>query len=341
MYFPGSVVSGRVQLQTPKAQPVFRLYVDFAGRCKASIVRHHGNNGTRHYHSKGYFFYNRTVLSAAAQQFEAGNYTWPFQFTVPGYATPGVIQSPNGKGDDFDANPPWRSTTNTPNEHPLPASFSGFRTDIEYYLKTNLLPYGGNHMFNKDLTYQVPILFSPLRAHDPSLHVQAKSELDHRIQTLKLLPEDSEDRHSFRKRFKGVFQSDSLPSLSFHTVLTFPRYLDAVPGSPVPCTLLVTCVSSAFGDGRPDEKSTLVPKTVTLLQLKLLLRAETQRRAGRHTDTSRNKISLGSFDGAKRIPVLHHAWSGGGPPEPVDLGETFNLRIQSSIVPEVSRSLIP
>ena len=290
---PGSVLSGNVQLLATRQQPLGQVSVTFAGRCKVKIERSNGQNNT-YYYSKGYYFSQRQVLHEGDFTFQAGTYRWPFRFVMPAYADRGLKLSQNGKGDTFKPKPPWRGT-DLEELHPLPASFQGPRQcSVEYYLKAELTPpRQGASLFSRTIEEKVMLSFQQLMLGQDLNQGFHKSDRKCSIQTLKLLPEDSEERHSFRHKLKGVFQSSSLPELRLQVVVSIPRRVVAIPGAPFPCLVSVRRCATAVEDTRQVPQS-----SVQVRRFELELRCHTEARARSHQDNKRESIILGAGSGA-------------------------------------------
>lgn len=281
---PGSVLSGNVRLSAARQQSVGQVAITFAGRCKVVIERSNGQSRTYH-HSKGYYFYQRQQLHQGEFTFQAGTYNWPFRFVMPAYADKGLVQSLNGKGDMFRHNPPWRGT-GAEELHPLPATFSGpKRCNVEYYVKAELSQQG---LFSLPIKDEVMLNFQPLMAGSSLSPALYTSKRCFPIRTLKLLPEDSEERRSFRHRLKGVFQSSSLPQLDLCVEVTIPRRAVATRGTAFPCLVSVSRSATAVEDPRQ-----VPPSSVILRRFELELRSHTEARVRSLRDHKRDTTVMG------------------------------------------------
>jgi hypothetical protein len=292
---PGSVFSGRVQLLAIKQQSLGQVAVTFAGRCKVRIERSNGQT-TTYYHSKGYYFRQRQGLHEGDFTFQAGTYSWPFRFVMPQYADLGLIQSDKGKGDTFEPNCRWKATYSE-GPHPLPASFNGpKRCSVEYYVKAELTPpCKGSSLFSRSIEEKVMLNFQAVMLGSVPASDQAFRIFKQKfsIRTLKLLPENSEERHSFRHKLKGVFQSSSLPELNLDVQVSIPRQVVANRGAVFPCLVSVCRCATALEDKRQVPQS-----SVQVRRFELDLRSHTEARTRNHKDHKREKIPLGAGSGA-------------------------------------------
>jgi hypothetical protein len=338
---PGSLLSGDVRLLAAKQQPLGQVAITFAGRCKVRIERSNGQS-TTYYYSKGYYFRQRQQLHEGDFTFQAGTYRWPFRFIMPACADRGLIQSQNGKGDMFEPVVPWRGT-NTEELHLLPPSFNGpRRCSVEYYLKAEMTPpRSSSSLFSRSLEDKVMLNFRPLGLAPSLDQTFRNSKRRFSIRTLKLLPEDSEERHSFRHRLKGVFQSSSLPELNLQVEVSIPRRVAATPGTPFPCLVSVSHCATVAEDTRQVPQS-----SVQIRRFELELRSHTEARTRYHKDHKREKIALGAGSGtAIRIQNVDHTYEKtksaygtdqGGAIVTTDLASMHGVRIPSGVTSDFS-----
>ena len=338
---PGSVLSGNVQLLAAKQQSLGQVAITFAGRCKVTIERRHSDH-VSYYHSKGYYFSQRQQLHEGDFTFQAGTYIWPFRFVMPSYADPGLIQSQNGEGDSFKPDPPWRET-GAGELHPLPASFNGPKCcSVEYYLKAELTPpRKGSSLFSRTIKDKVMLCFWPLMQGpglDEAFH---KHEREFHVRTLKLLPEDSEERHSVRHRLKGFFQSSSLPELNLHVELSVPSRVMATTGTAFPCLVSVSRCATTVEDTRQVPQS-----SVQVRRVEFELRSHTRARTRSHQDHKKETTVLGVGSGAA-IEIqkartadekgkVESETSQGGTTAKTDLGGLIGARIPPGVTPDFS-----
>jgi hypothetical protein len=338
---PGSVLSGNVRLLAAKQQPLGQVAVTFAGRCKVRIERSNGQS-VQFYYSKGYYFRERQILHEGDFTFQAGTYSWPFTFIMPTSADRGFIQSQNGKGDAFGPDPPWRGT-NTGRLHPLPPSFNGPRKcSVEYYLKAELTPpQKGASLLSRSIEEKVMLNFRPLMIGlglDQNLRNYNQK---FSIRTLRLLPEDSEERHSFRHKLKGIFQSSSLPELNLQVEVSIPRRVVATRGTAFPCLVSVTPCARAVEDIRQVPQS-----SVQVRRFEIELRSHTEARTRNHRDYKKEKVVLGAGSGAaiwiqEPEDANEKTKSGNGKGQvgaivTTDLGAIHGVRIPAGMTPDFS-----
>ena len=344
---PGSVLSGHLNLLAAKQQSLGEVSITFAGRCKVTIRRSNGQS-TSYYHSKGYFFSQRQQLHRGDFTFQTGTYTWPFRFVMPAHADPGLVVSQNAKGDTFDPKLPWRGT-NSEELHPLPASFSGptssgkDKCSVEYYLKAEVTPpsHGAASLFSRTIDEKVMLNFRQFmldQGFEPGLF---KSDRRFSIQTLKLLPEDSEERNSFRSKLKGVFSSSSLPALSLQVEVSIPKRVVAAPGAAFPCLVSVRRRALDVEDTRQVPQS-----SVQIRRFEIEVCSHTEARTRWHKDHKKHNDALGSGSG---VPIrIQKADEGSGKSNlaygpdqteatpTTDLGLTFGARLPNGMTPDFS-----
>jgi hypothetical protein len=338
---PGSVLSGNVQLLAAKQQPLGQVAITFAGRCKVTIERQRGDH-VSYYHSKGYYFSQRQHLHEGDFTFQAGTYIWPFRFVMPSYADPGLIQSQNGKGDSFKPDPPWRGT-GAGELHSLPASFNGpKRCSVEYYLKAELTPpHKGSSLFSRTIKDKVMLCFRPLMQGpglDEAFH---NKEREFHVRTLKLLPEDSEERHSVRHRLKGLFQSSSLPELNLHVELSVPGRVVVTTGTAFPCLVSVSHCAASVEDSTTSSGTRQVPQSsVQVRRVELEVRSHTRARTHSHQDHKKETIVLGAGSGAaieiQKARSADEKGVVGGTTAKTDLGGLIGARIPPGVTPDFS-----
>jgi hypothetical protein len=340
---PGSVLSGHVQLLAAKQQPLGQVAVTLAGRCKVRIERSNGQSKT-YYYSKGYYFRRRQNLHEGDFTFQVGTYSWPFRFVIPPYAERGLVQSEKGKGDTFKSDCPWRGTY-TADPHPLPASFNGPRKcSVEYYLKAELTPpRQGSGLFSRSIEEKVMLNFRPVMVESVPAFDQGFRIINQKfsIRTLKLLPEDSEERHSFRHKLKGVFQSSSLPELNLDVQVSIPRRVVANRGAGFPCMVSVSRRTTALEDTRQVPQS-----SVQVRRFELELRSHTEARTRYHKDHKREKTLLGAGSGAAIWIQNADDVDGGSKPAceagrgeataATNLGAMYRVRIPYGVTPNFS-----
>jgi hypothetical protein len=339
---PGSVLSGNVRLLAAKQQPLGQVAVTFAGRCKVRIERSNGQTKT-YYYSKGYYFRERQILHEGDFTFQAGTYSWPFRFVMPACADRGLIQSENGKGDAFGPDPPWRGT-GAGELHPLPASFNGpRRCSVEYYLKAELTPpHKGAGLFSRTIEEKVMLNFRPSMVGlglDQNLRNYYNQKFS--IHTLRLLPEDCEERHSFRRKLKGVFQSSSLPELNLQVEVSIPRRVVGIRGTTFPCLVSVTRCPTAVEDIRQVPQS-----SVQVRRFEIELRSHTEARTRSHRDHKREKVVLGAGSGAaiwiqkpedaNEKTKAAYGTGQGATTVTTDLGAIHGVRIPAGMTPDFS-----
>jgi hypothetical protein len=338
---PESILSGTVRLLATKQQSLGQVVITFAGRCKVRIERQRDDH-IAHYDSKGYYFSQRQQLHEGDFTFQAGTYMWPFRFVMPSNADQGLIQSQNGKGDSFKPDSPWRGTESR-ELHPLPASFNGPRCcSVEYYLKAELTPpRKGSSLFSRTIEDKIMLCFQPLM-QGPGLDEAFRShEREFHVRTLKLLPEDSEERHSVRHRLMGLFQSSSLPELNLHVELSVPGRVVATAGTAFPCLVSVSRCATVAEDTRQVPQS-----SVQVRRVELELRCHTRARAHHYKDHKKGTIILGVGSGAaiqiqeaRSADAKGKVESGTGQREAIakmDLGRLIGARIPSGVTPDFS-----
>jgi Arrestin (or S-antigen), N-terminal domain len=332
----GSVLSGNVQLLAAKQQPLGQVTITFAGRCKVRIERQRGDH-IAYYYSKGYYFSQRQQLHEGDFTFQAGTYTWPFRFVMPSNADRGLIQSQNGKGDSFKPDPPWRGTYGE-GLHPLPASFNGPKCcSVEYYLKAELTPpRKGSSLFSRAIEDKVILCFQPLMLGPGLDETFRNHEREFHVRTLKLLPEDSEERHSVRHRLIGLFQSSSLPELNLHVELSVPGRAVGTVGRAFPCLVSVSRCATAVEDTRQVPQS-----SVQVRRAELELRCHTRARTHSYKDHKKETMVLGAGSGAV-IQIRSGDEKGkiesgqGGTATKTDLGGLIGARIPPGVTPDFS-----
>jgi len=338
---PGSVLSGNVQLLAAKQQSLGQVTITFAGRCKVTIERQRGNH-VSYYYSKGYYFSQRQLLQKGDFTFQAGTYIWPFRFVMPSYADPGLVQSQNSKGDSFKPNPPWRGT-GAGELHPLPASFNGPKCcSVEYYLEAELTPpRKGSSLFSRAIKDKAMLCFRPSMQGPDLDEAFHNKEREFHVRTLKLLPEDSEERHSVRHRLKGLFQSSSLPELNLHVELSVPSRVVATStttSAAFPCLVSVSRCATTEDTRQAPQSS------VQVRRVELELRSHTRARTCSHQDHKKETIVLGAGSGATiEIQKAHSAGKAqssrtgqDGTTAKTNLGGLIGARMPPDVTPDFS-----
>ena len=338
---PGSVLSGHVELIAPRQQSLGGVSVTLAGRCKVRIRRSSGQS-TTFYHSKGYYFSQYRQLHQGDFTFQAGTYKWPFRFIIPPHADRGFIFSHKGKGDIFNTKSPWRATESE-ELHPLPPTFCGptsagsGQCSVEYYLKAEMAP--GASLFGRTIDTKATLQFRPSMldpSTDPGFHKQSRK---FPIQTLKLLPEDCEERHSFRHKLKGVFSSSSLPEIGLEVMVSIPRRVVAAPGTAFPCLVSVRHCASP----RPEDPRQVPQSSVLIRRFELELRSHTEARTRSHHDHKRPTDTIGAgSSSAIAISGNPNLSSGAdqaghkGGTAPTDVGAQYRARLPQGVTPDFS-----
>jgi hypothetical protein len=161
------------------------------------------------------------------------------------------------------------------------------------------------------------------------------------IRTLKLLPEDSEERHSLLHKLKGVFQSSSLPELNLQVEVSIPRQVVATQGTAFPCLLSVSRCATGVEDTRQVPQS-----SVQVRRFELGLRSHTEARTRSHKDHKKEKIILGAGSGAafhiqKSDDANEKAKPAFGTAQEkstvtTDLGAMYGVRIPYGVTPDFS-----
>ena len=298
------------------------------------------DNKTTHYYSKAYYFYRQNFLHNGNFTFNAGTYTWPFEFVMPTYADPGVVVSANGRGDTFRLDPPFRGT-NAEELHILPATLWAAGGTIEYYVEANIRRLPSASIFSNDLRARAAIDFQPLRLKPireaPFHFLTQRSD----VCTLKLLPDDNERKHSFRSKIKGVFNSSCLPQLSLVITVSMPQTLEASSNTTIPCLVSVSRGkevsngNNGRSENQPLSQPLLLPSTVQLRHFELQLHSHICTRTRTQQQSQWRKFGLGNGSGCA-IPIQKPSSSNEKAGKfyqeenaTVDLGKKFGIRLPS------------
>ena len=374
VYSENYTVSGHVQLTSDKDISLGLVSIDFAGRGEVTITRQRGTGKDSHtdtYHSKGYYFYYTTLLFQGTHTHKPGTYSWPFTFTFPTSASPGLITSPRGAGTFFDPRPPYRATDPAADDgaiHYLPSTFYlRPRKQIRYYLKACFQPAEGRMgFFHRGLesVCDIPFyhrapsgsasLWNPSPGQfDPRNHMSTYT-FTAEARSFSLLAPSLGRGTSWKDRWKSRLHTSSTPLARFRISASFPIGLPRDYPGVIPWTIHVGRVAATQDAKCEFRNEDVAVEKVCVRKIELVLRAWTVTRARGYEDSDRNSFALLLLDAAEggvEVEVDHSEFFEGGeksgegmgmgigrrdPVAPVDMGSWGQARLPRELAESFS-----
>ena len=339
IFSAGQTVAGQVHLNSDKDISLGLVQVDLAGRGQVTITRRRsgGPNNTTHtdyYRSKGYYFYFAQILYQGRHTHKAGQYSWPFHFTIPESALPGLIQSPHGAGTFFGPGPPYRGTEDDGGGvHFLPSSLD-LRNDkqIRYYLKASFVPAEGRMgLFHKGLESVVDIPFVHRNPWGPFLLQDYAYSQECEVKSFALLPPELGRGTSFRDKWRSKFNTSSTPLAKFRVTATFPPGLPRDFQNIIPCTIQIARIPTRQDPKCEFDDSQIRLNKVQVREIELKIDSLTVTRAQGYEDADADRFKLLDVAEGPELAVDHssstESKAGKGSVPPMDLGQWGQIRL--------------
>ena len=316
-YCPGATITGHVELSSSSDEAIAYIDINFTGRCKVKIRKHDHYTTISYRSRGYYFSQHLSLYAEGKYKHKAGTYMWPFTFTIPDHASRRLVSGPITAGktptswrpqrqltamgvlqpgvghepesDFFSVKPPFQaSALNALQPHPLPDSFAyshgGFPADfegrVEYTLVATLTRPSGSILFSpKNLEASAPIVLKSYRSRSMrslALHLWTHKST-HTISTLRLLPSNMDRKLTFLERTRSVLNSSTIPTCTFQTVITTPRYVSPAtnPSDSIPFSITVSRLKLPQSDKTDANFDDIPTPVVKLTTFSLWIRART------------------------------------------------------------------
>ncbi|KAB8345978.1 hypothetical protein FH972_023030 [Carpinus fangiana] len=298
----GDSITGRVILvfHDPGSDPVRDIQVTLTGRTKCKIQKQQGEH--RHtYRSRASLVHLTQGLNDGFAATERGT-AWPFSVVLP--KTPQVLDLPDGRRlggpgsywDTFETANGFPGTR----DHPVPPTYSGtyqgFATKIdsyiEYRLSATAVISGQQLLQRENIAEELPVRVAPIAPPaDELASLQSRActfNAQHRLKSLRLLPENRERDLTVKEKAKQTFKVSSLPTFSYQVHVS--TVANICVGDPLRITLHMEPLNST------GPKATILPETppVTLKIVSVSVRAH-------HTCRTNRIWSSGTYSHDKDV----------------------------------------